>query len=514
MPEFSDVPFAVPSARCRAAQIDWARRPVRERLGAVRAVRHCLADRVEALTAAAHADVGRNPGELVGTDLLPAAAAMKFLEGHAARILKPARAPAPPLWLRGGRDTIHRRPFGVVGVVGTWNYPVYLNAVPIVHALVAGNGVLWKPSEFTPRTAAVLSQLFADAGLPKDLLITLPATREAGPMLAEADVDFIQFTGSDAVGRQLAKRLGERLIPSTLELSGTDACFVLADADPAFAARAVWYGTTLNAGQTCLAVRRVFVARAVYEPFVAALTELAKQGRPVKLVLPSQAEYLAEVVRGAQGQVLKSPNPLTPFPQGKGESEPKPDFSPFLSGKGAGELGGCPVPIFLLNPPPDHPVFDRPCFAPLAAVVLFDDLDEAVRRHEAGRFGLWASVFTNDPASGERLAARLTTGGVIVNDVIAPTAHPGTPFGGRKASGWGVTGGAEGLLAFTAPQVVTVRSGRFRPHIDGFVSNDPAVPAITRGMLEMTHAKGFGRRLKGLFEMVKAMARYGQTPKP
>jgi aldehyde dehydrogenase (NAD+) len=149
----------------------------------------------------------------------------------------------------------------------------------------------------------------------------------------------------------------------------------------------------------------------------------------------------------------------------------------------------------------------------VAAVVPFDDLDEAVRRHEAGRFGLWASVFTNDATNGERLAARLTTGGVIVNDVIAPTAHPGTPFGGRKASGWGVTGGAEGLLAFTAPQVVTVRPGRFRPHIDGFVTQDPAVPAITRGMLEMTHASGFVRRLKGFVAMAKAMMRYGQAPK-
>ena len=513
MPEISIIPFAAESARCRAAQTAWSRLAVRDRLRFVRAARHLLVDRVGGLTAAAHADVGRDPGELVATDLLPAAAALKFLEGHAARILTPARAPAPPLWLRGCQDTIHRRPFGVVGVVGTWNYPAYLNAVPIVHALVAGNGVLWKPSEFTPRTAAVLSQLFADAGFPNDLLITLPATREAGPMLAEADVDYVQFTGSESVGRQLAKRLGERLIPSTLELSGTDACFVLADADPAFAARAVWYGTTLNAGQTCLAVRKVFVARAVYEPFVAALGELVTQGRPVKLVLPSQAEYLAEVLSGAQAQVLKSPHPLTPFPHGKGEPEPKPDFSPFLSGKGAGGLGGCSVPVFLLNPPPDHAVFDQPCFAPLAAVVPFDDLDDAVRRHEAGRFGLWASVITKDAATGERLAARLTTGGVIVNDVIAPTAHPGTPFGGRKASGWGVTGGAEGLLAFTAPQVVTVRSGRFRPHIDGYATNDPAVPAITRGMLEMTHAKGWGRRWRGFVAMVKGMVRYGKASK-
>src|SRR5207244_3673858 len=113
------------------------------------------------------------------------------------------------------------------------------NVGQIVPALVAGNAVLWKPSENTPRTAEVVHALFRDAGFPADLLQTLPSTREAGPLLAEADVDYVIFTGSDVVGRKLASRLGERLVPSTLELSGCDAMFVLADADVAMAAKGV-----------------------------------------------------------------------------------------------------------------------------------------------------------------------------------------------------------------------------------------------------------------------------------
>src|SRR5205814_3560368 len=118
------------------------------------------------------------------------AAALKFLERRAARVLAPRSVPRRlrPAWLFGCSDIVHRRPWGVVGVIGTWNYPLYLNAGQVAQALVAGNGVLWKPSEYTPRTAALTHRLFAAAGFPPGLVQLLPATREAGPRLAEADV--------------------------------------------------------------------------------------------------------------------------------------------------------------------------------------------------------------------------------------------------------------------------------------------------------------------------------------
>src|SRR5262249_22046278 len=164
-------------------------------------------------------------------------------------------------------DAVHRRPWGVVGVIGTWNYPVYLNVVQVAQALVAGNAVLWKPSEHTPRTADLTHRLFLDAGFPPGLFAKLPATPEAGPLLAEAEVDYVVFTGSEAVGRRLAARLGERLVPSTMELSGCDAMFVLDDADVELAAKGAWFGVTLNRGQTCIAVRRIFVQRGRYSSF-------------------------------------------------------------------------------------------------------------------------------------------------------------------------------------------------------------------------------------------------------
>ncbi|MFO0796988.1 MAG: aldehyde dehydrogenase family protein [Gemmataceae bacterium] len=469
------LPFAAEAAACRAAQRAWAAVPVRDRLRPVAALRKLVVARVEALVAAAAEDVGRSRVDVIGTELLPTGAALKFLERSAARTLAPRRVGRTPLWLLGCRDTVHRRPWGVVGVIGTWNYPIYLNVGPIAQALVAGNGVLWKPSELAPRTAAVTAQLFADAGFPAGLLTTLPATREAGPQLADADVDYVLFTGSDGVGRKLAARLGERLIPSTLELSGVDAMFVLADADVRLAARAAWFGLTLNRGQTCLAVRRVFVHRSRLAEFQAELDPLLKGAGPAALVTPGQGALHARLVADAVQ-------------------------------RGATALGGDgPSPTLLLNAAPDAAVCREAAFSPVCAVLPFDDVDTALSQAAASPFGLGASVFTADTRAAAELAARIPAGSVTVNDVIAPTAHPETPFGGRGASGWGVTQGPEGLLALTVPQVVSVRRGTFRPHADEAVAPDPAATAdVLHGLLRASYG---GEWWGGLRQLLRGVRR-------
>ncbi|MFY7951599.1 MAG: aldehyde dehydrogenase family protein [Armatimonadaceae bacterium] len=450
-------PFHAETAAARVAQLAWANLPVKERLRPIGEFRRLLVERLNDITAAIEADVKRPSDQVVSSEVLPVADAAKWLETQAASILKPRRVSGRPMWLMGCEDVVYRRPWGVVAVVGTWNYPLFLNAVPVLHAMVAGNAVLWKPSENAPRFAEVFGTLIRDAGFPVGCFTMLPATREAGPMVAEADVDFVHFTGSEPVGRQLAKRLGERLIPSTLELSGCDAMFVLADANVELAARAAWYGATLNDGRTCMATRRVFVQRAAWEKFVAALA------------------------------------PLSP------------------GGRGVGGEGG-----LHLNPPPDHPARRESTFTPTLAVLLFDTIDEALALHAESPFRLTASVFVRggpdwgDTSEAERLVARLPVGSVIINDVIAPTAHPGTPFGGRGASGWGVTQGDEGLLQMTVPQTVTVHSGTFRPHVESVLTNDPAGGEVTAGMLRMAHGRTLGARWHGLMQMVRGMMKFGK----
>lgn len=464
-------PFAEEVARCREAQSSWSRLSVRDRLRSVREFRHRLVQRANDLAAAVETDIRRDPEELITTDIVPTASAAKFLKRRASKLLAPRKVGDRPLWLMGCRDTVHRRPRGIVGLIGTWNYPIFLNAVPMLHALAAGNGVLWKPSELAPRTADVLHNLFIQSGFPAELMQKLPATREAGPQLVESEIDFLHFTGSETVGRTLAARLGERLIPSTLELSGCDAMFVLKDANVAMAAKLAWYGTTLNSGQTCMAVRRVFVDRAVYEPFAARLRELAKSGKPVRPAAAHEVERREQFVAEAKAagcEVL------------------------------AEEAGNA---VILNSKAIPHLAANRETlFAPSLTVMPFDSIDGAIAIESEAHLRLTVSIFTADVATASDLAAKLPVGSVVVNDAIVPTTHPATPFGGRGASGWGVTQGAEGLLEMTVPQVVSVRGGSFRPHAESGGSAD-----VPRGYLRLVHGRGLRERLGGLRQLVRGI---------
>ena len=474
--------------RIRSAQPLWERLPVRERLKPIRALRRLIADECDALCEAVRRDLGKSAEETIGGDLLPLADACLFLEREAAPLLRPRRVPTAqrPLWLWGQGDTVYRRPRGVVGVIGTWNYPFLLNGVQIAQALTAGNGVLWKPSEVAPAAASALHSLFARAGFPDGLVQTMEATREGGQALTEAAVDHVVFTGSAAVGRRIAARLGERLISSTLELSGCDPLFVLDDADLALAARAAWFGATLNRGQTCIAARRVFVARPVYPAFCDLLKPMAAAAAPLKLALASQARLAERLVGEAVadgGRLLGPPAPANGDPA---------SFTPAV----------------VVDARPDSALCREASFAPVTAVLPFDALDDALAMNGRCSYGLGAAVFTRDVRKAAALAAQLPAGMVTVNDVIAPTAHPATPFGGVGDSGWGATQGADGLLEMTTAQVVSVRGGTFRPHYELAAGGNAAKQGdLLRGLLESGHAGTFARRARGWRRLLAALWR-------
>ncbi|HJT78230.1 MAG TPA: aldehyde dehydrogenase family protein [Gemmataceae bacterium] len=473
--------------RCRAEQAAWARLPVSARLRPIKALRRLLATECDALCEAVGRDLGKTPEETLAGDVLPLADACRWLQSAAARVLRPRRVSTGqrPLWLWGQTDTVLRRPHGVVGLIGTWNYPIFLSGVALVQALTAGNGVVWKPSEVAPASALALFELVRRAGFPAGLVHLMDATREGGRELAEADIDHVAFTGSSTVGRALATTLAPRLVSSTLELSGCDALFVLDDADVRLAARAAWFGANLNRGQTCLAVRRAFVHRSLYPAFVEVLRPLAEAAPPVRLALRSQAEQADRLVNEALaqgGRLLATP------------------------ATHAGDDGErlCP-PRVVIDARPEMALCREASFAPLLAVLPFDTVDEALRMDAECPFGLGASVFTRHHGRGEALAARLRTGMVGINDVVVPTAHPATPFGGRRASGWGVTQGAEGLLEMTVPQVVSVRTDAYRPHYDMAPGIQVNRGDMIRAFLDIGHGTTLGRRARGFIGLIRAL---------
>jgi acyl-CoA reductase-like NAD-dependent aldehyde dehydrogenase len=262
---------------------------------------------------------------------------------------------------------------------------------------------------------------------------------------------------------------------------------VLDDADVSLAARATWFGATLNRGQTCLAARRAFVHRSAYPVFCKALRVLAARAEPVRLALASQAEQAGRLVQEAVAEgarLLVEPTPAA----GNG------DAIAFQS-------------AVVVDARPEMAICREASFAPLLAVLPFDDLEEVVRAQALCPYGLGASVFTSHPKRATALAPRLRVGMVAVNDVIAPTAHPATPFGGRGDSGWGVTQGAEGLLEMTVPQVVSVRGGRWRPHYDLTEGKGAGQGEMLRGLLESAHSSTFGQRLSGWWRLLRSLWR-------
>ena len=275
----------------RTAQAKWAAWPVSARLRTIRALRHAIAARSAELVAAVRGEPGktsRPAAEILSAEIVPLAAACRFLEREAAAILGVRRLgpEGQPVWLAGVGAEVRREPLGLVLVIAPANNFLFLPGVQTAQALAAGNAVLWKPGLGGLPAALAFARLTAAAGLPPGLLTVLPEDPAAGREAMAAGVDKVLLTGSAATGREVLAKLAQRLVPATLELSGCDAVFVLPGADLDRVARAVRFGLALNAGTACIAPRRIFVPRG-----------LAALGLKISVTIADPEEALAADAR-------------------------------------------------------------------------------------------------------------------------------------------------------------------------------------------------------------------------
>src|SRR5581483_5858079 len=439
----ADVQAAV--ARARAAQPAWAARGVEERAALLRAFQaELLADREE-MARLVSQETGKPFVEALGVDVLAALDSVKWAATHGPKVLRPERTRlSNPLFL-GRVSTIERAPLGVVGIVSPWNYPLAIPCGNVVYALLAGNAVVLKPASFTPLCALRMRDLMTKAGIPADVCLVVPGSgREAGEALVDADVDHLVFTGSVPVGRQVDQRLLARGVRSTMELGGSDPALVLEDA-PEWTARGIAWGRFTNAGQTCAAVKRVYVHRSIHDRFVAEVVALAsalRVGDPMDpkteigaLTDPRSVQDMEDFVADARkrgGRILCG-------------GRARPDLGPQFF-----------EPTVVVDLPSDARLLAEECFGPILPIVPFDDVEDALRAANSTRFGLCASVWTSDVARGEALARRLEAGTVVVNDAAYTFAANETPWGGVKESGHGRTHGPLGLLEMTKPRHVNV----------------------------------------------------------
>ena len=460
----------------RSAQAAWERTAVAGRLDVVARLRRLIARDARALADAVGERPGRAPGETAALEILPLLDACRFLEREAAAVLAPRKLGScgRPAWLFGVAAEIRRDPLGVVLVIAPSNYPLFLPGVQIVQALAAGNAVLVKPAPGCVAPMDALLGLLGEAGLPDGLCHLLDASVEAGREAIAAGVDKVVLTGSVATGRRVSADLAEHLTPAVMELSGNDAVFVLPGADPDMAARALAYGVRLNGGATCIAPRRVFADRSLALDLERRLAPLVLNAAPVAVPerIRQQVARLVEEAEAAGCRLI-----------GRPFRAEEPEMAPLLVADAVPELG----------------LLREDIFAPVLSLVPVAGEEDALAASSHCDYALGAAVFGPEKRA-LALAGRIRAGAVTVNDLIVPTADPRLPFGGRGASGFGTTRGAEGLLEMTALKAVAVRGGRFRPHYDPL---GPADSAMMFDYIEAAH--GSGGRLPAVKRLVRGL---------
>lgn len=401
----------------------------------LRRFRRAVAAHGREIAGVVSSEIGKSEGEAFVSEVMPLLAAIRWHERHARRVLRVGVASGRPAWLLGRSVRIGRMPLGHVLLIATWNYPVGLLGVQLVQAIAAGNRVTVKPSERSPASQRLLVSLASACGLPSGWIALADASAEAGRRLVEEGrFDKVLFTGGTRAGSEVAVAAAGRLLPSVLELSGHDSALVLSDADVRLAASRIWQAAIMNAGQTCMAPRRVLVDRACYRAFVSALSPLAAGARPVRLMCAAEADRCMQQVRGAVARGARS-----------------------LSGVLEPAADGWLRPLAVVDCAADAPLVAGDHFGPALAVVPVSGLEEALRLHAASTHRLSVSVYTRSVRrlrGDPRFLARLGASVVTFNESVLPTAHPAVPIAGHGASGWGASRGEAGLLELSRPLTV------------------------------------------------------------
>ena len=339
------------------------------------------------------------------------------------------------------RAEIHYRPIGVVGAIGPWNWPMMISVWQLAPALRMGNAVVLKPSEYTPLSVLALVHVL-NQELPEGLLSVVCGGREVGARLAEHPaIGKIMFTGSTATGKAIIKSSAGTVKRLTLELGGNDAGIVLPDADPKVIAEDLFWGAFINTGQTCAALKRLYVHDDIYDAVCEELTKVAA-AMPMGVGL-DEANVLGPLQNKAQYEIVAR---LVDAAKDSGARV-------LLGGNPEAAQPGYFYPTTLVaDIDNNNPLVAEEQFGPALPIIRYSSVDEAVEMANGLDVGLGASVWSSDLDSARSVAARIQAGTVWINKHGA--VDPRIPFGGAKQSGYGLEFGVDGLKALGVPQVI------------------------------------------------------------
>jgi acyl-CoA reductase-like NAD-dependent aldehyde dehydrogenase len=482
-------------ARARTAQAAWAELGLRRRIAILREFQAKLHQKKSEIAAAITREGGKPLVEALVTEVLVVLDAAGFLIDNAWTLLHDEPVPHGNLATKLKSGWLVREPHGVIGIISPWNYPLSIPATETLAALVAGNAVVLKPSELTPLVALELASLLYAAGVPKDVFQVVVGDGAAGAALLGSPIDKLVFTGSVATGKRIAAAAAERLLPVVLELGGKDPMIVLDDADVDVASSAAVWGAFVNAGQACLSVERCYVHRSLYESFVKASAEKAKQLRVGNGMDPKTD--VGPMIGERQVRIVESH-----VEDAKARGVRVLAGGTRLPGLGANFY----APTVLADATQAMRIMREETFGPVLPVMAFDSYDEAIRLANDSEYGLAASVWTRDRKRGEGLARRIHAGTVMVNDVISCFGISEAPHGGVKASGVGRTHGRFGLEEMVRVKYLDVdrMPGMKKVWWHGY---SESFRRQMEGFLDMQFAQGLGTRVRGALRAAGAVRR-------
>lgn len=425
LPVASAADVAAAVERARVAGAWWAGLGFAERKRRLLRWRSLLVNRIQELAELMHREGGKPVDEAL-LEVVVSVDHTAWAAKHARKVLGPRRVSGSLLQPEYSAH-LEYQPYGVIGVIGPWNFPVFTPFGSIAYALAAGNAVVFKPSEYTPAVGQFFVDLFAEIVPEHPVLQIVHGTGEVGAALCRSGVDKLAFTGSGPTGKKVMAACAESLTPVLIECGGKDALIVADDADVDAAAEAAAWGANFNAGQACVGIERAYVHERVYDEFVQKLitrTEKLALGEQVgPITMPGQRDIIArhidEALNSGGRAVLGGPDSVR---------------------------GAFVKPTILVDVPESSAAVREETFGPTITITKVADVDEAVRLANDSAYGLGSAVFSK--RQGMALARRLRTGMTAVNSAFSFAVIPTLPFGGVGASGFGRIHGADGLREF------------------------------------------------------------------
>ena len=469
----------------------WSATPIKERMKILARAAEVLAENAPGYAERISAENGKTKFEAMVADLYSSCDVTKYYSENAEKILAPVKVKGNPM-MPGRKLYYVFEPKGVIAIISPWNYPFCLSVGPVVSAIAAGNTVVLKPSSQTTDCGIIVKEFLEKAGVPEGVvnIATGNGSVTGQALIENPDIDMYFFTGSTEVGKQVNIKAAERLVPAIMELGGKDAAIVTKNADLDRAAHTIAWGAFSNCGQTCIGMEICLVERPVYNQFLEKLMAIVKNlksgtqtGCVGSMTMASQRKIVEGQIADATAKGAKL------LPEGVMNCKLE---------------GMCLPPVVLTDVTMDMKLMKDETFGPLLPVIPYDNIDEAIKIANSTTYGLSGAVFTSDMEEGRKIAARIKTGSVNINDALITFAAPALPFGGVKESGVGCYHSEVGLRAFTDIKSITEYKGGTKKEFFHY----PVMEGSLEGMadaMNFMYAQGASKKIKAFFKVMPFM---------